>query len=79
MIEQVNEQEFKLKVRGHNMTLRFNNQYKCWQMFTMNASVKAYNNGISFPKDFDSLEAVEAAYKSWKGIAALASTPSDCN
>lgn len=40
-------------------------------MFTVNASVRAYNNGYALPKYFRGLEDVEKRYKSWQGIARL--------
>lgn len=66
---------FYTESRGSKMTLKFepdsyNNDIK-WVMLTTNASNRAYNRGIPMPKYFASLEAVEAHYKTWKGVSKL--------
>lgn len=70
-IEVISPVHFKLSVRGNDMTLRKNNNSE-WEVTTINAAVRAYNRGFAMPKVFDSLEAVEAKYNSWRGISALA-------
>ncbi|MNJ54822.1 hypothetical protein D3C77_502800 [compost metagenome] len=66
-ILQVDDNTFTLSSRGHAMTLQRTGQG--WVMFTDNASRRAYG-GLG-AREFDSLEAVEAHYKSWRGVALL--------
>lgn len=61
-----------LKANGSEMTLSRANEG--WSMSVVNAAVRAWNRGYATPKKFESLEAVEEKYKSWRGIAALAQT-----
>tara|TARA_Y100001949_G_C15836390_1_gene264289 strand:+ start:366 stop:632 length:267 start_codon:yes stop_codon:yes gene_type:complete len=68
-IQVVNDNTFKLKARGNEYTLVKEGDQ--WAMYVVNASVRAWNNGFAIPKYFDSLEQVEAKYKSWKGISLL--------
>lgn len=69
MILKVHDGKYQCTARGSEMTLvREGNQ---WAMYTVNASVRAYNNGHAMPKYFRSLEDVEKKYKSWQGIAGL--------
>ncbi len=72
IILQTGENEFTTVSRGSTMTLR-KDKFGDWEMMTSNASTQAYNRGMPSFKYFASLEAVEAKYKSWRGIAALAS------
>jgi hypothetical protein len=75
-IQKTGDNEYKLMARGCDFTLTFDAKSKKWEMYTVNASVRAYNNGYAIPKFFDSLDEVEAKYKSWRGIKALIeSTP----
>lgn len=68
-IQMVSKDEYKLQSRGCCFTLkREGNQ---WAMYAVNAAVRAWNRGFAVPKYFDNLEAVEAKYKSWRGIAEL--------
>ena len=62
--------EYKTKSRGNEMTL-IRQDNGGWSVITSNASSRAWNRGMPSIKDFDSLQEVEAAYKSWKGITAL--------
>lgn len=64
--------EFLLVARGAEMTLKRDEKRGEWAMYTVNAAVKAWNRGYAVPKFFRSLEEVEAKYKTWRGIAALA-------
>lgn len=66
------DKEFKLTARGCDFTLSFDAERNEWVMHTVNAMVHAYNRGHAIPKFFASLADVEAKYKSWRGIAALA-------
>lgn len=66
------DKEFFLVARGAEMTLKFEAARGEWVMYTVNAAVKAWNRGFAIPKFFRSLEEVEAKYKTWRGIAALA-------
>lgn len=68
-IEMVNETTFKLSARGNDYTLI--KEGSEWAMYVVNASVRAWRNGFAIPKYFNTLEAVEKKYKSWKGISAL--------
>lgn len=63
---------YTLTTRGMTMTLSRSTfaSLGAWQMETDNASARAWNRMPSV-KYFDSLEAVEAAYKSWRGISEL--------
>ncbi|HMW72678.1 MAG TPA: hypothetical protein PKD17_12690 [Cellvibrionaceae bacterium] len=70
MIQMISENEFKLTKGGHEMTLIKDGAE--WAMYTVNAAVKAWNNGYAAPKYFQSLKAVEGKYKSWVGISDLA-------
>ena len=69
VIQMINETTFKLSKGVHDMTLRFERGE--WAMYTVNPMVRAYNRGWATPKYFPTLEAVEAKYKSWRGISAL--------
>jgi hypothetical protein len=77
MIEKLAENKFFLKKGGHSMTLErvqpVGFDSPVWSMTTHNAAVRAYNRGFAVPKYFDSLQSVEKSYKSWSGIAQLAS------
>ena len=69
-IVQVSNHHFKRETPGTSMDLKFEGDR--WAMYTVNATVRAYNRGIATPKFFKDLKAVEEKYKTWKGIAALA-------
>ncbi|MGX1201120.1 hypothetical protein [Marinobacter sp. MBR-105] len=66
-IHMINENEFELVARGQHMTLF--RKGDDWEMWTTNATTRAWG-GPSI-KVFPSLEAVEAKYKTWKGITKL--------
>lgn len=69
IIEQIDANTFKLNARGNEMTLK---RYRTgWEMYVVNAAVRAWNRGYAIPKYFDTLEEVEAKYKTWSGIVAL--------
>lgn len=79
MIQQISDTEFQLVKGGHTMTLT-HDQFG-WHMITVNAATRAWGGvggvgglgpGFGFRR-FDSLKAVEAHYKSWRGITALVS------
>lgn len=61
---------YALRANGCDMTLRREGDQ--WVMYSLNAMVRAYRNGYAIPKFFASLADVEAKYKAWRGIAALA-------
>lgn len=63
---------FTLTARGNDMTLSFDEKREEWVMYTVNAAVRAWNRGFATPKFFKTLADVEAKYKAWRGIAALA-------
>lgn len=69
-ITMVNDKKYTLRARGCDFTLEQQENGKWW-MTVMNAAVRAYNNGFSMPKEFDSLKDVEKQYKSWAGISQL--------
>lgn len=78
-IQALPEGKFILKARGSEMTLQ-----RCddgWDMYVVNASVRAWNKGYAVPRHFATLADVEAKYKSWTGIAALvaAENPASSN
>lgn len=50
MIQQISNTEFRLSARGSDMTLVNNNGI--WEMYVVNAAVKAYRRGIASPKRF---------------------------
>jgi hypothetical protein len=69
MIQQIGNTEFNLIKGGHDMTLKLGKWG--WEMTTFNACTRAYNGNFGGFRRFDTLAAVEAAYKSWRGISAL--------
>ena len=69
MIQQIDDNQFFVKAYGNEMTLI--KTMDGWEMCTVNATVRAYNNGFAIPKFFRTLKEVEAKYKSWKGISKL--------
>lgn len=70
VIQMISDTEFKLTRGGHQMTLKM--EQGLWAMYTVNAAVRAWNRGHAFPKYFATLDEVESNYKSWRGIATLA-------
>lgn len=60
---------YSLTSRGNHFTL-IKTQWG-WEMWTRNASTKAYSRGMPSIKTFDSLDDIESAYKSWQGIKLL--------
>ena len=55
--------------RGTTMTLSFNKTLGRWQMTSDNASRRAWRGlGVSL---YETLDEVEAKYKTWRGISAL--------
>lgn len=70
VIQQISATEFKLESRGNAFTLEKESDGR-WVMWTVNAAVRAWNNGYPMPKYFGSLAEVEAKYKAWRGIGAL--------
>ena len=70
VIQMIDDKTFFLKARGCEMTLTRTDDG--WTMSTVNAVVRAWNNGFAIPKRFADLAEVEANYKTWRGIAALA-------
>lgn len=69
VIQMINETRFTLSRGAHDMTLV--KERGEWAMYTVNPMVRAYNRGHATPKFFPTLEAVEAKYKSWRGISTL--------
>ena len=63
-----------LKTRGAEMTLEKKADNR-WVMYTVNAVVRAWRGGFPVGREFSSLADVEANYKTWRGIAALAASP----
>lgn len=72
MIEQVSSTEFRQAKGNHEMTLTQEADGR-WVVFTRNPSTRAWN-GRNWPsfRYFKTLVDVEQAYKSWRGIVALA-------
>ena len=75
-ITMVSLNKFTTSVRGHNFTIE-RMPTGIWWVIVVNASVHAYNGGVAMPKEFDTLEEVEARYKSLRGISELVSDLSD--
>ena len=69
-IQIVSPTQFKPTNRGCEMTLVQQTQGH-WEMRSINASTRAYHRGIPMAKVFNTLEEVEAKYKSWKGIVQI--------
>lgn len=69
VIQMIDENTFTLNARGCEMTLR--RVADGWEMYTVNAIVKAFNRGHAIPKFFASLPEVETKYKTWVGVTAL--------
>jgi hypothetical protein len=66
------ENEWTLAVRGQTMRLvHARRAWAEWEMYTNNAAARAWNHGRESYHGFDSLAAVEAHYRSWRGFAAL--------
>lgn len=74
-IQQIDSNTFFLVARGAEMTLK--REGGRWVMYTVNAVVRAWNNGYATPKYFDSLDEVEQRYKTWRGVAALLDLAAD--
>lgn len=72
-IQQIDTNTYYLESRGNKMTLTLKETKwgPEWEMYTDNASHRAYR-GLGM-RTFSNLMQVETAYKSWRGIAALAS------
>ena len=68
-IVMISKTEYRLCARGSDMTLVRDGEL--WEMYVVNAAVRAFRNGHPIPKYFNTLEEVESRYKSWRGIAAL--------
>lgn len=71
-IIKVNDKHYKLTARGSEMNLKLDDE-GYWVMYTVNAAVRAFRRGYAIPKFHKSLKEVEERYKTWAGIAALAS------
>jgi hypothetical protein len=72
MIIQTNETTFTTTARGMTLTLsQISESWGNWVVEVDNAAARAWNRGRASAKYFDTLEQVEAKYKSFRGIAAL--------
>jgi len=72
MILQTGPKEWTLERGAHTMRLvDYQQDWAKWAMFTDNPAARAWNNGRESFKAFENLAAVEAHYKSWRGISAL--------
>ncbi len=69
-LDVISENKFKLSARGNHFTIERQCNGK-WLVIVVNASVRAYSNGIAFPVEYDSLDDVEKRYKSLKGISSI--------
>lgn len=72
-ITKLDNDTYETRVRGNHMTLR--RARDGWEMWTTNASTRAWS-GMPSIRHFESLTSVETGYKSWAGIATLASAES---
>jgi hypothetical protein len=76
MIEMISPTEFRLKKGAHEMTLL--KSADGWEMLTRNPATRAWGSvlpgGAATPsvRSFTTLSEVEAHYRSWCGIAAIA-------
>jgi hypothetical protein len=70
-IIQTSDNTYEMTIRGAHMTL-VRRQSVCgnWEMTTVNAAAQAWNR-IIMPKHFNTLEEIEAKYKSWRGVSKL--------
>jgi hypothetical protein len=68
-IQMVSETEFNLTSGNNRMNLSLKENGE-WRMITDNPSARAWRR-IPSARYFDSLEAVELHYRSWRGIATL--------
>lgn len=72
MINQLNETTYQTTARGMTLTLTaVDYNFGKWVVEVDNASARAWNRGRPAWKYFDTLDEVEARYKSFRGIAAL--------
>jgi len=69
IIEQTGKDDFELHHRGNRMLLMRKADH--WEMWTDNASTRAWNGGLPSVKVFRSLVEVEEKYKAWKGVSQL--------
>ena len=69
VIQQTGDSTFNMQRGAHDMTLT--KEGDRWVMYTVNPAVRAWNRGFATPKFFPTLAAVEAKYKSWRGVSAL--------
>jgi hypothetical protein len=68
-ISMIDERTYKLTSKGNEIT--FVKKNGGWDVFLVNASVRAYRRGFATSKFFESIEAVEKHYKSLIGISCL--------
>jgi hypothetical protein len=80
VIEMVDDKTFRVSNRGSMMTLTKQDD-GTWTVGTHNACTRAYRGQFGSYRYFATLADVEAAYKSWRGIAVLisASTGTETN
>ena len=69
IIQQLDESSYAVVARGSRMVLE--KTQSGWRMRTSNASTRVWSLCGESWKDFDTLEEVEARYKSWRGITQL--------
>jgi hypothetical protein len=69
-VDQIDHNTFTTTARGTTMTLL--RTRTGWEMMSSNASTRAWSRGPSI-KHFETLENVEANYRSWQGITRLVS------
>jgi len=68
-IQQIDDNTYHTVNGASAMTLTREGS-KGWQMMTSNPSTRAWNRGPSI-KHFQSLQEIEAKYKSWRGVSIL--------
>ncbi|MGO2168727.1 hypothetical protein [Pseudoalteromonas sp.] len=75
-VNMISHNKFKVVKRGHEFTIE-RQASGIWWVTVLNASVRAYSNGVAFPKEFDTIEAIEKQYKSLNGLSALLKASSE--
>ncbi len=72
-IQVIAENTYFVQARGQRITVQKNPETMTipWSVFVDNASARVWNRGLSSSKWFNSLEEIEAQYKSLRGLCAV--------
>ncbi|ARM86174.1 hypothetical protein [Marinobacter salarius] len=71
MIEQIDGNTFKTASKNGRNTMTLFRTNDGWEVWTHNASTRAWNNGMPSVKSFDSLAQIEQKYRSFQGVSML--------